>query len=232
MKSAIRVAHVHLETTLEISEDRVQLLVVENPKTFYETVTDLEKQMGGGEGTFVFSVDGRPIEPHSYGELICDVFHFDLNDKKVLNALYKKLEQTAFAERLPLFNELSAKTVAFLEEISLQTAFSLEYDEPQPIDYFKAAAVKFAKTYDSLEEKLICYINALVELKKCEFFIFVNLKSVFSDEQLTRLYEHCRREQVGLLLIESGKLRPFLPEEKVVIVTEDLCEIVAGYENL
>lgn len=232
MKTTIRVAHVHLETTLEISEERVQVLVVENPRTFYEMVVDLEKQMGGGEGTFAFSADGRSIEPHTCGEWVSDVFHFDLNEKKVLNALYKRLEQTAFGQSLPHFNELTSKTVAFLEEISLQTAFALEYDEPQPIDYFKAAGVKFAKTYDSLEEKLICYINALVELRKSEFFIFVNLKSVFDDEQLSRLYEHCRREQVGLLLLESGKPRPFLAEEKAVIVTEDLCEIVAGYEKM
>lgn len=232
MKSPIRVAHVHLETALEITEERVQVLVVENPKTFYEMVVDMEARMNGEEGAFAFSVDGKSIEPRTCGECISDVFHFDLNEKRVLNALYKRLEQTAFGHDLSHFNELTSKTVAFLEEIASQTSFVLEYDEPQPVDYFKAAGVKFAKTYDSLEEKLICYINALVELLKCEFFVFVNLKSVFDDEQLSRLYEHCRLEQVGLLLLESGKMRPFLPEEKAVIITEDLCEILAGYENV
>ena len=89
--------------------------------------------------------------------------------------------------------------------------------------------MKFEKNYDSLEEKIICYINVLIELKKCDFFVFVNLKSVLSDEKLLQVYAHCRREQVGLLLIESGKQRPLLPNERAVIITEDLCEILENY---
>lgn len=61
------------------------------------------------------------------------------------------------------------------------------------------------------------------------FFVFVNLKSVLSDEKLLQVYAHCRREQVGLLLIESGKQRPLLPNERAVIITEDLCEILENY---
>ena len=71
-----------------------------------------------------------------------------------------------------------------------------------------------------------------VELKKCEFFIFVNLKGVLSDEKLLQVYEHCQREQVGLLLIENGKQRPLLSNEKAVIITEDLCEILENYQEI
>ena len=74
-------------------------------------------------------------------------------------------------------------------------------------------------------------INALIELKQCEFFVFVNLKSVLSDEKLGQIYAHCRAEQVGLLLMEDGKRRPLLPCEKAVIITEDLCEILENYEE-
>ena len=62
--------------------------------------------------------------------------------------------------------------------------------------------------------------------------MFVNLKSVLSDEKLLLLYEHCRREQVGLLLIESGKRRPLISGEKAVIITEDLCEILENYNEI
>ena len=95
----------------------------------------------------------------------------------------------------------------------------------------KASGVKFAKVYETLEEKLVCYINALIELKQCEFFVFVNLKSVLSDEKLGQIYAHCRAEQVGLLLMEDGKRRPLLPCEKAVVITEDLCEILENYEE-
>ena len=232
MKKEIQLAHVHLESPLIISEECVQLLIVENPTEFYRMVSDLDGQFDGQEGTFAFSMDGQAISASKYGAIISDIFHFDLNDKKLLNLLYKRLEGVAFADKLVCFNELTAKSVEFLEELSFTIPFALEYDEPQPSDYMKASGVKFAKVYDTLEEKLVCYINALIELKGSEFFVFVNLKSVLSDEKLGQVYAHCRAEQVGLLLIEDGKRRELLPCEKAVIITEDLCEILENYEEI
>ena len=232
MKKEIQLAHVHLETQIMISDDCVQLLIVENPTEFYNMVSDLDRQFDGQEGAFVFSMEGQIISAHKVGAILSDLFHFDLNDKKLLNLLYKRLESEAFGDKLLCFNELTAKMVVFLEEIAFTTPFALEYDEPQPSDYMKASGLKFAKVYDTLEEKLVCYINALIELKQCEFFVFINLKSVLSDEKLQQIYAHCRAEQVGLLLIEDSKRRKLLPCEKAVIITEDLCEILENYEDI
>lgn len=232
MKKEIQIAHVHLETQLKISDEYVQVLIIENPTEFYNMVSDLDGQFEGREGSFVFSMGGQIISAVKYGTMIVDLFHFDLNDKKLLMLLYKRLEGVAFGEKIALFNELTAKAVTFLEDVSFFVPFALEYDEPQPSDYLKASGLKFAKTYDSLEEKIVCYINALIELKQCEFFIFVNLKSVVSDEKLEQIYAHCRAEQVGLLLIEDGKRRQLLFCEKAVIITEDLCEILENYDEI
>ena len=232
MKKEIQLAHVHLETPLIISDEYVQLLIVENPTEFYNMVADLDGQFEGQDGTFVFSIDNQLVSASKYGAIISDLFHFDLNDKKLLNILYKRLESVAFGDKLVDFNELTAKTVEFLEEISFTVPFSLTYNEPQPSDYLKASGIKFAKVYDSIEEKIVCYINALIELKQCEFFVFVNLKSVLSDEKLEQIYAHCRAEQVGMLLVEDGKRRKLLPQEKAIIITEDLCEILENYEEI
>lgn len=232
MTKEIKIAHIHLDSPLTLTEECVQLLVVENPDEFYATVAMLDKQLDGEEGEYVFSRNGETINPNKFGAMVCDLFHFDLNDKKILNLLHKKLEATAFGELLPKFHELSAQTVRFMEELAYGVPFSLDYEEPQPIDYLKATGIRFSKSYQSLEEKLICYINALIELKRCEFFVFVNLKSVLSDKKLLQLYEHCRKEQVGLLLVENKKQRALLPCEKAVIITEDLCEILENYHNL
>ena len=229
MRAEIKLVHVHLETPLIFTDEYVQLLIVENPSEFYQMVSDLHGQFEGVHGNFVFSREGQIIDASKCGVMVSNLFDFDVNDKKILTLLQKKLETVAFAEKIAQFNELSSKTIAFLEELAFCVPFSLAYNEPQPMDYLKAAGVKFEKNYDSLEEKIICYINVLIELKKCDFFVFVNLKSVLSDEKLLQVYAHCRREQVGLLLIESGKQRPLLPNERAVIITEDLCEILENY---
>ena len=232
MKKEVQIAHVHLETQLTIMDEYVSLLIVESPNEFYNMVSDLDGQFDGKDGAFVCSIDGQIVTIAKYGAIVSDLFHFDLNDKKLLTLLYKRLEGVAFGDKLVQFNALTAKTVEFLEEIAFTTPFALEYDEPQPSDYLKASGLKFAKVYDTFEEKLVCYINALIELKGCEFFVFVNLKSVLSDEKLQQIYAHCRREQVGLLLIEDSKRRQLISCEKAVIITEDLCEILENYENI
>ena len=229
MKSEIKITHANIETPLILSDEFVQLLIIENPSFFYTTVCDLNKQFEGEIGNYIFSTNNQIISPAKNGDIISNLFNFDLNDKKNLTLLQKKLESIAFSEKIVNFNELSSKIIEFIAEVASLLPFTLEYNEPQPIDYFKIAGVKFEKQYDSLEEKIVCYINALIELKKCEFFVFINLKSVLSDEKLKQLYSHCRAEQIGLLLIESGKLRPLLTQEKAIIITEDLCEIVENY---
>ena len=80
--------------------------------------------------------------------------------------------------------------------------------------------------YQTLLEKIICYINLYVELKNTKLFVFIGLKDILTDEDLDLLYHHCALQKVCLWLIESTKKRPSLPQEKVVIITEDLCEIV------
>ena len=232
MKKEIQLAHVHLETLLTISDEHVQMLIIENPTEFYNMVSDLDGQFDGQEGQFVFSIDGQIVPAMKYGAMLSDLFHFDLNDKKLLALLYKRLESVSFADKILFFNDLTAKAVAFLEEVSFAVPFTLDYNDPQPSDYLKASGLKFAKVYDTLEEKIVCYINALIELKQCEFFVFVNLKSVLSDEKIEQIYLHCRAEQVGLLLIEDGKRRKLLTCERAVIITEDLCEILENYDEI
>ncbi len=231
MKKEIQIAHVHLETQLIISDEYVQLLIIENPTEFYNMVSDLDGQFDGRDGDFVFSISGQIVPAEKCGAMITDLFHFDLNDKKLLTLLYKRLENVILGDKLLFFNDLTAKTVTLLEEASFSVPFALEYGEPQPSDYLKASGLKFAKVYDTFEEKLVCYINALIDLKKCEFFVFVNLKCVLSDEKLEQIYAYCRSEQVGLLLIENGRRRNLLSCEKAVIITEDLCEIFENYEE-
>lgn len=232
MEEIVTLRHIALETPLILSSEYVQLLIVEAPQEFYRFVYALDAQIGGGEGEFFFLRDDKPVSAEKEGGIIADLFHFDLNDKRGLNALTKRLAETCrYGELQYHFSEIGANAQKFLYELFDELPFALTIDELTIEDLLKCANVRFEKTYDSLLEKIVCYINAMVELRRCRFFVFVNLKSVLSDEDLHALYHHCAMEKIGLLLLESGKLRPLLPEEKAVIVTEDLCEILENYEG-
>lgn len=93
-------------------------------------------------------------------------------------------------------------------------------------DTLKVCGVKPSKNYDTLIEKLVCYINIFIELKSVSFFVLVGFRDVLSDEDLIALIDHCKLNKVGLFFLESGKCRKRLQEERKIIITEDLCEIV------
>lgn len=229
MKGEITVSHVHIETDLVLSDEAVQVLVVENADEFYNIVSELYNQFDGEDGNFVFKLKDEIVSAEKNGVMICNPFHLDYNDKKIISLLYKVLEKESLGDALPQYNEVVSSMIKYLEEISFNVPFKLSYNEPQPAEIMKVCGLKIESSYDTLLEKIICFINALIELKKCEFFVFVNLKSVLSDEKLLNLYSHCKNEKVGLLLIESSIIRNLLPEEKAVVITEDLCEILVNY---
>ena len=226
MKSEIILHHINIEMPITIRDDRIQLLIVENPQQFYTFVRELECQCEGGVGGFVASTQGVDMSIPKSATMLSDFFHFDLNDKKLLNLLYKKLEQLSYGDLIHDYNTSNAHLVTYLENLAYHIPFSLEYEEPQPADYFKSSGIRFAQNYDTLLEKIICYINILLELKPFEFLIFVNLKSILDDDSLSQLYSHCEREKVGLLLIEDCKRRELIASERALIITEDLCEIL------
>lgn len=229
MKGEITVSHVHIETDLVLSDEAVQILVVENADEFYNIVSELYNQFDGEDGNFVFKLKDEIVSAEKNGVMICNPFHLDYNDKKIISLLYKVLEKESLGDALPQYNEVVSSMIKYLEEISFNVPFKLSYNEPQPAEIMKVCGLKIESSYDTLLEKIICFINALIELKKCKFFVFVNLKSVLSDEKLLNLYSHCKNEKVGLLLIESSIIRNLLPEEKAVVITEDLCEILVNY---
>ena len=228
----IDIASVRLETVVSLTPQTPQVIISESPSRFYSMVSALNAQVGGDEGEFVFSEDGMDISPEKSGEIITDLFNFDLNDKKIINLLYKKIEKNFnFGKHIVKFNELNSLAENFLGDLFFDLPFSLTFEEAGVVDYLKLFSVKIEKSYESFLEKIVCYINVLVELKGCRFVIFVNLKSFLSDDDLRMLYSHCRNEKISVLLVESSVIRPVLPEEKAVIITEDLCELLVNYDE-
>ena len=122
-----------------------------------------------------------------------------------------------------LFNRLYSKFIIFLsdkpnENISVSSSPSFSaliclspsqnvYSEILPANAFINSFIRPEENYETLLEKVICYINLFIELKNIRFLAFVGLKSVLSDEDLRLLYRHCRLHKLSLLLVECGKIR-------------------------
>lgn len=225
----IEIVHPDYEEPLILRHDSPSLLVVENPSEFYKTVEELRKQFDGGDGDYIFSENGREVSVFDKGFFIPDPFVLDFEDKKLTNALYKYIEKSYVqSDHILKLNELNTEIFAFLQSLTYDYDFILEHCEMSLPALLKAVDMHAASHYDGYLEKLICFMNYIRELKKIEFFVFVNLKTVLDDNNLNDLYSHCETEKIPLLLIESNCSRKKLPCERQKIITEDLCEIIVN----
>ena len=151
-------------------------------------------------------------------------------DKKIINLLYKRLQSNFLEGSFQAdFNLINAKICNFLSDLCSTVDFSLDFDELTIENLIKTCSVKPSAVYNSLLEKIICFINIFTSLKNISFFVFVDIKSVLSDDELQKLYKHCVLHKIALFLIESSKKRSSLVEEKAIIITDDLCEIVENF---
>lgn len=220
-----------IETKIELTDARPFVLCVENPKEYYKVVKEMIASFQGEISEFTFWEDDEKISTEKAGEILVDLFSFELTDKKIMTLLYKQLQRN-FIERDLIFEfqKVKAESEKFLLDLCATVDFTLEYSEIELESFLKVCSVRPENSYQTLLEKIICYLNIFAELKRIRCFVLVGLKTVLSEEDLRLLYRHCRLHKLSLLLIECGKIRPILSEERAIIITDDLCEIVENFE--
>lgn len=222
----IKISHKNIETPIELKEGSPLILSVENQREFYKFVSDLNRAFSEDESEFSFWVDGERFLPDKRGEIVLSPFYFDATDKKIVNLLHKKL-QNNFCDGSFIvdFNAINASLELFLDNLCSTVDFAVEYNALTIEDVFKSCGIKPAKTYDSLLEKLVCYVNILIELKSLSFIVLTGFKNVLTADELQAFYKHCELKKVSVLLVKGKVFGEKFPIERRITITEDLCEI-------
>lgn len=221
----------NIESKIELDPARPVLLCLENPKEYYKTVNEFIAAFRGEISEFTFWNGEEVISAEKAGEILTEIFSFELTDKKIISLLHKRLLcDSNESDLICKFQKVKAENEKFLLELFASEEFALEYNEFTVEALLKICNVRPEKNYSTLLDKIICYLNIFAELKGVSNFVLVGLKNVLDDDELHLLYHHCRLHKLSLLLIECGKIRPLLAEERAIIITDDLCEIVENFD--
>lgn len=221
----MRLANKYFETIFDINCDIINTLVVENQEFFRSCVHGMQNLYDKEESDFIFSDNYEEIVLGEKIELISDYINLDRNDKRLANGLVKFFTR-AMAERSIEFAEYFAQGYALLNSISDEMYPNVDFEEE--VDY--ASFVKLFKpmfVYKVKEflEKLLLYVDALVEFCDIKIIVLINVKSYLNREEFFELFKHARYMQVPLFCIESHETYK-LEDEKITIIDCDLCEIV------
>lgn len=221
----MRLANRYFDTIFDIDSDKVNTLIVENHKFFRACVCGMQNLCNKEDADFIFSVDHEEVVLGDKIELICDFINLDRNDKKLANGLVKFFTR-AMADKSSEFAEYFARGYSLLNSISGELYPNVDFDE----DIDHARFIKLFKPTFSYKdkdflEKLLLYIDALVEFCDTKLIVMVNVKSYLNNEEFLELFKHARYMQVPIFCIESHETYK-IKEEKIVIIDSDLCEIV------
>lgn len=225
----MRLVHEDLELPLLFQENKVNVLVVEHKAYFSRMIMDLKEQMEGGLGPFVLSKNNKILHLAKTAELIIDVFALDINSRKAISKLYEVLEQEAVKEENYLDSlALRTKIMAFVEQILQDQELPVVFDQDFGWNsIFKAMNIRFEEECESLVEGIVNYLEICSGALGIKLFVFVNLKSFLSREDLLALYKQLAYKKIFVLLLENS-VGEKLPEEEILLLDEDLCEIIIG----
>jgi len=225
-------SHYSFESPIEFKEDIVNYLVLENQRNFTDHLFEIYCQIKDEEGGFILSKNDENIEFFKNVELIVDPFSLNLNNKKMIGNLLAKMKDDAFGERHYLKTEGMLSTVySTILSIARDQNFSVTMNEGVDImGLFKLLDVRLEYTSDKLVDKICEYISICSEYSQTILFIFVNLRSFFTNDELKDFYKFLFYNKIHVLMIES-RLSDISENEKAKIIDEDLCEVTLTGKN-
>lgn len=223
----MKLVHPDFFFQIELPENKVPILVFESPCQFLEFVSQIKGQVNGDNGEWVLSEGGKALNLAKTCEVIIDVFALDINQKKMISALYNQLEKNVSnCELLSEWNSIYSVLAKFSEKSFELLQYSLKYRDTIEIkDFFKFMNISFEDSSDNLLESILNYMELASEIMGIRLFILCNIKSYLDYKQLTYLYEQAFYKKYHLLLIENHCSPEKNNMENTIIIDKDNCII-------
>lgn len=207
-------------------ENTVNSIVIENQRYFREIVEDIRYQIiDKGEGDIVFSENDVPVSMYGKAEIISEFLELDPNCKNLLSKVQSIMEKTALDEQHYMeTQEILAAVERYVHNLSFSCPCNVECGKLGVSNLLKNVGLRFEMSYNSHIEKLLDYMSLVRELDKDKLFIFVNMRSWFTNEEMELFVKTALAHKYNILLIDNCEY-PKLESEKRIIIDRDLCEI-------
>lgn len=218
----------YFDNNIKIENDYVQVIEIENKKTFYRLVSDLYKIKNDEklDEVFFYDDDNQELNMYNKVDLYVNFFDIDLNSKKNLNALNKNiinsLTDNVKEEILNNFKKLAKSFTKILSDIDLPLSLN---DNITVDDIIKLLKISINKT-DDLLSNLLLIIDLEKVLKMNEILFFINLKQYLSQEELIEFYKYAIYNEIKIVLVDSQSYGIKLDYEKKLIIDANLDEFV------
>ena len=219
---------VHPDLSGEVLKDKIVFTewIIESPELFAGYLQELYGQYAKCGGKFVLSQGIKELDISKYVEIITDPFAVELNGRKIINKLYAELNELSKNEMMYTKTlQLTQHIQEYLLELESNTNHILQFNsEMDVVGLLKIMDVKIEDSTEKFFERLVCYIKNAIEVLSVKVFVFINLRSYLTDNQMQELIQEITYQEVHALFIENQE-RTCLEGGIRYIIDKDGCEI-------
>lgn len=206
----------------------VQTLVIENSKSYREFILNLLSQINGKEGELKFYENIEEKNMKNKMIFAGTPFFLDINSRRIIDSLYKNMEEVMLSERFDEYKELEIQIYNFLSSLLVNEHIDVELDEEIDVKkLFQSANIRISdlNESDDLLESISQYVSVIKKYTNIEIIFFTNVRSMFEHEEWQMLVNDIKKLDICMLNIETYSSFIEVPGEKLYIIDEDLCEI-------
>ncbi len=213
---------------INISE-KVTYIVVEDPSVFFKMVKTINNQVlnkPNVEELFILLKNETKLDISKSIIMFSDILNFDINSKKIKNELIKKVEQDIQILNESRLLQINNLLLDYLEGLFSNYSINVNYIEKIELgDLLKLFKLEVCNEDDSLLITLMNWMTSFTELTKIDTFLFVNLTTFLTQDELEQLDNYSKYNKVSIILFENN-CSNFENNKSVNIIDKDLCHII------
>lgn len=179
----------------EFENTNINIIRFNNPKEYREFSQNVFENI-------VFSINNNVVDLNKYGMIIYNPFELNINDKKIQNLVYKKLEKYIEDDERMIISKIEQESLKLFEKLSLNIDVSIDYNDSIDITkLFGSFDIKISDDNMSFLEKIVQYVKLNVELFNIKIIISFGLLSLLEQQEIDLL--NIELLQYGVVLVDA-----------------------------
>lgn len=198
------------------------MLLDKSIKTIYIENSKLYQLLSlNTEESITYIVNDNIVDLTKNALILYNHFQININDSKLVKALYKKIEKEIKIKYKENLNKFEQSALQFLSEISLEEIAELDYEEEIDISKLLASFNVNYKVSDNYFERLVNYFRIYKETFNNTLIISFGLLNLLEEQEVELLKKELLYLDIVLIdVIYSNKKLA-----KDLIIDDDWCII-------
>ncbi len=149
----------------------------------------------------ILSIDDTPVSIDSKALIIFDPLNIEINDKKTLTLLYKKLSHRVSEKVQEKIRKIEQDILELLEIVSVESMFPIEYEDSfELIKIFQMYQISIQELKkENYLEFIVTYIKTNLELNNYNIVVSFGLTRLLTADEINKLTKELAINQINIV---------------------------------